>query len=558
MPIIAIYILLVIGGLGTFLVGMKLLQDSTEKLATGSLKKLFAKTANNKFVGVGIGMLSTMIMQSSGATTVMVVGFVNAGAMSLVQAASYIMGANIGTTITAQIVALSSLPISEIFIAFTLIGIFLEMFLHKKHSKIATAGMLICGLGLLFLGLFVMKTNMESIINQNSIVKDMLTNMSNPFILLLIGIVFTALIQSSSAVTSVILALAMAGVTVGGAGNGVLYVILGTNIGSCSTALLSSIGSTANGKRASIIHLLFNVFGSVLFFIVLICWPDFNTLTFGRWFKKPATQIAMFHTFFNIVSTLIFLPLSGLLVKLSTIIIRDKKNNQEEDFNTIIDKRFLNNPTIALNQAIIYYHKIAEISLKALNMALEGFNTKDCSKTDEIHNLEKKVQDMSKKLVLYIINVTSAGINEDGGKRISKMHHDIADIVRLSEIADNITLYTKDVVDNSLIFSDIVLVEINDMAKKINELFSITDTITEKPSISKLNSVEKLEQEIDDLRTSLVDGHILRLNEGKCQPASSGVFINLVGNLERVGDHLTFISERACEEINKQISQKRP
>ena len=300
-------ILLMIGGLGALFVGMNMLQASTEKLATGGLKKLFAKTAKSKFAGVGIGTLATMIMQSSGATTIMVVGFVNAGVMSLVQAATYIMGANIGTTITAQIVALgglnsSSFPLTEIIISLTMVGVLLRLFFAKKFPKVALAGDMVTGLGLLFLGLETMTSNMQSLFLSNEGLKDALTSLTNPFLLLLIGIVLTALAQSSSAVTSIVLAMAMAGAVVGGHGNGVLYLILGSNIGSCSTALLSAIGSTTNGKRASVIHLLFNVFGSLIFFILLLCWPGAMESTFERWFPgNPAIQIAMFHTFFNLI-----------------------------------------------------------------------------------------------------------------------------------------------------------------------------------------------------------------------------------------------------------------
>lgn len=255
-----IYILLMCGGLGALFIGMNMLQASTEKIATKGLRKLFAKTANSKLAGLGIGTLATMIMQSSGATTVMVVGFVNAGAMTLAQATTYIMGANIGTTITAQLVALGGLssdsfPLTEILIALTLIGVVLRMIFAKKHPKIALAGDLIAGLGLLFLGLETMTSNMKGLFLDNQNLKDFLTTMTNPFLLLVIGILLTVLAQSSSAVTSIVLAMAMAGAIVGGSGNGVLYLILGSNIGSCSTALLSAIGSTANGKRASVIHL---------------------------------------------------------------------------------------------------------------------------------------------------------------------------------------------------------------------------------------------------------------------------------------------------------------
>ena len=405
-------ILLMIGGLGALFVGMNMLQASTEKLATGGLKKLFAKTAKSKFAGVGIGTLATMIMQSSGATTIMVVGFVNAGVMSLVQAATYIMGANIGTTITAQIVALgglnsSSFPLTEIIISLTMVGVLLRLFFAKKFPKVALAGDMITGLGLLFLGLETMTSNMQSLFLSNEGLKDALTSLTNPFLLLLIGIVLTALAQSSSAVTSIVLAMAMAGAVVGGHGNGVLYLILGSNIGSCSTALLSAIGSTTNGKRASVIHLLFNVFGSLIFFILLLCWPGAMESTFEKWFPgNPAIQIAMFHTFFNFICTILFLPFTKGLVFLATKIVPEKGKHSESD---LLDPRFLTTPELALTQAISYYHIMAKAALDDLNISLQAFMDK---KQEKEKKLQQAVLDIKKK---YGKNAVLKGMNFEEG-----------------------------------------------------------------------------------------------------------------------------------------------
>lgn len=549
-----IIVLMLMGGLGALLVGMRLLQEATEKLATGSLKKLFAKTADSSLAGVGIGTLSTMIMQSSGATTVMVVGFVNAGVMSLAQATSYIMGANIGTTITAQIVALgglnsTSFPLTEIIIALTLIGTVMTMFFSKKHEKVGQAGDLIAGLGLLFLGLWVMTTYMGKMFDADSGIKNLLTQTTNPFLLLFLGIALTTLAQSSSAITSVIIAMAMAGAIVGGSGNGVLYVILGSNIGSCSTALISAIGSTPNGKRAAIIHLLFNVFGTVLFFIMLVSWPSFFEVTFQRWFPShAATQIAMFHTFFNVICTIIFVPFIKGFVWLSEKIIPIKKKSQGPQVD-LLDERFLKNPGIALNQAIMYYHLMAKGALDDLNMAIDAFIAKDKNKQEAIDLMENKVLTMSKNLTAFIVRIASTGIGESGAKRISKMEFDIADIVRLTEVADNITGYTIHEVNENLIFSDIVYNQLREMKALLNEQFTNSDQIVDRPSLDSLAKTRKMEDDIDNLRTSMIDGHMTRLAKGECRPASSNVFINLVGNLERCGDHMNFISERACQEL---------
>jgi phosphate:Na+ symporter len=547
-------ILLLIGGLGTFLVGMKLLQDSTEKLANGGLRKLFAKTAKNPFVGVGVGTLATMLLQSSGATTVMVVGFVNAGAMNLAQATTYIMGANIGTTITAQIVALGNLPVSEVMIALTLLGIATYMAVSKKHEKVGSVGILVAGLGLLFLGLELMTVELKALFDAYPAFSDFLKNLTNPFLLLLIGIVSTALVQSSSAITSIVIAMAMAGVVVGGGGNGVLYLILGTNIGSTSTALLSAIGSTKNGKRAAFIHFLFNFLGSALFFVILICIPQFNEVTFAKWFaNSPQEQIAMFHTFFNVVCTLLFLPLTKVFVKIATWVIPDKKP-AEGSVDSMLDERFLETPVIATSQSVAYYHKMAEEALNSLNLSIDAFLDRDEGKEPLIHKSEERVMEMSRKLTDFNVRILGAGVPAAENERLSKMELDIADLVRLSEVADNITGYTRRSSKDSLTFSPIVYDQIRDMKKLLNEQYAIADAIVEKPSLELLETARRKEDEIDAQRTAMVQGHMERLNKGSCPSKNSDTFINLVGNLERCGDHFNFICERACEGLSASLS----
>jgi len=325
---------LVLSGIGAFLIGFKLMSDNMEKLFGSSLKALFNKTSDKRMVNVGMGAVVTAVIQSSGVTTVMVVGFVNAGIMTLYQAASIIMGANIGTTITAQIAALDGLPINSIFLLLLGIGVFMEMF--SKNEKVKAGGLALAGLGMVFLGLHVMKTAMEPL-SENPAITGFLSEMTNPFVLLLFGIVFTTLMQSSSAVTTIIIGMASAGLVFGGVyndtgdligvSNAVLYIILGSNIGSTTTALLSSAGTSVNARRASIIHLLFNTIGSLLIMVMLLVWSDFYQSTFYSWFTEPTQQIAMFHTAFNVICTLLFLPFTKFLVKASEILVPEKQGN---------------------------------------------------------------------------------------------------------------------------------------------------------------------------------------------------------------------------------------
>ena len=276
---IIFFIVKVLAGTGVFLVGVSMLTANIEQLATSKIRKIFNKTANKKLVNVGIGTLTTAFIQSSGVTTVLIVGFVNVGLINLAQATALIMGANIGTTITAQIAALSAFPITTYLELLSFIGIMIAMLCQKDRTK--KVGYIIAGLGLVFIGLKIMSDAMQT--NRETL-QGIFEVVTNPFFLLFIGILVTAIVQSSSATTSVIIAMSVAGLTIGTGRNEVLYIILGTNIGSCVTALMSSFGASPNAKRASLIHLLFNVFGSVLFFIFLILFPNFMCVTFQKWF----------------------------------------------------------------------------------------------------------------------------------------------------------------------------------------------------------------------------------------------------------------------------------
>lgn len=542
-------VLMILGGLGALLVGMEILQQSTEKLATTGLKKLFSKTSKNPFVGLGIGTLATMIMQSSGATTVMVVGFVNAGVMSLTQATAYIMGANIGTTITAQIVALGDLPITPIIISLTLVGILMKMFLNKNHPKVADIGMLIVGLGVLFLGLEVMESNMETLLTDS--VTNFLQQITNPFLLLVIGIVTTVAFQSSSAITSIIIALIMAAGYNIFPGNAVLFIILGTNIGSTSTALISSIGSTTSGKRAAMIHLIFNTLGSIIFFIILVCVPNFYDVTFGAWFKSsPQTAIAMFHTFFNVVCTIIFMPLTKFIVKLASIMVPERKHaDNQSDIDAMLDERFLENTAIAYSQAVSYYHKLYQIAKEDLDLAIKAFLEKDTSKEKNVDDTESRVLQMTKNLTSFVIKIQSLGVSEEIYSKLSQMLLDATDLIRLTEVADNLTGYTNHVVNDDLTFSDIVKEQILQMQSLLTQQFEIVQKIVDEPSLELLAQEHAIEDKVDDLRTEMVRSHMERLKDNICAPENSSIFINLVSNLERCGDHFNFVSERACAKL---------
>ena len=539
------YVLAVVAllaGLGAFLFGFKVLSDNIEKLATNKLRRWFDKTGKSRLAGVGIGAGVTAIIQSSSATTVMVVGFVNVGLMSLFQATTVIMGANIGTTVTAYFSVIADIPFIEIITVFTCVGIFMDMLCKKDKSK--TIGMMLAGLGLVFLGLQFMGMAMDEFAQQQ-VVKDFLISVDNRLVLLLAGVIITGIVQSSSAVTTLIVQMVGAGLVIGDPSNsGVLFLVLGTNIGTCVTALLSSIGANTNAKRAALIHLMFNVFGTVIFSIFLLCWPQFMNMTIGKWFANdPGLQIALFHTFFNVVCTCLFLPFVNVFVKVATKLIRPRKKGEKEAADTVLlDERFLSTPSVAVEQANKAATVMAGRAMESLKIAFDGFVTEDESAKEKVDELNGRVSEMERAIVAYLIKISSQDVSLTDEKLISAIHHSTGDILRISELADNITKYTRNCRRDGIEFSAGVKKSLQDMYAKIDELYQKTLDVFDKKDITAIKAVDRVEDDVDAARKEMIADHIRRLNEGKCKPQSSGIFINLVGNLERAADHLTYVA----------------
>lgn len=548
-------ILQLLGGLGAFLVGMNMMSDSMSRLAHGKLKSMLNKAANNRFAGVGIGAATTMIIQSSSATTVMVVGLVNAGIMTLFQATAVIMGANIGTTITAWIASLGNLDVSAFLLLLSVIGVFMTML--SKKEKVKVVGNVLTGLGLIFVGLSVMSGAMDPDLHPEimSAIENALSIVKNPFLLLLIGIVVTAIVQSSSAVTSIVVMLAGGSVLIGGAGDGVFYVIIGSNIGTCVTALLSSIGANANARRAAVIHLLFNCFGAIIFTVFLLCWQPFGTSFWETVLQKifPPIggktnyefQIAFFHTLFNVTCTCIFLPFAKLFVKLANVLVREKKQPETSRQDGVfgdLDERLLLQPSVALGHLYQEAGKIFTYAMETLGEAFEAFLKKDQSVKEDVVARNAKLNEANRRAVQYLVKLSASSLVMEDEKTISSMHYVLNDIVRIGELADNVTKYTDHYVNDGLIFSGEFLTMIEGMFQKIKSLYVQSLATFLYRDYASLSDVDKLEDEIDKDRRELVNQHIKRLNEGRCQPQSSSVFINLVGNLERAADHITYIA----------------
>ncbi len=529
-------IVYLLAGLGAFLVGFKILSDNVQKLANQKLKQLFNKVTTNRWLGVGIGAAITMIIQSSSVTTVMVVGFVNAGVMNLLQATTIIMGANIGTTITAQLVALKAFDVTLYAMILAAIGIFGEMF--AKQDKVKTIFYALAGLGLVFIGLDVMASSM-SIFKTSPVITQALTSINNPFLLLMIGIIVTGIIQSSSAVTTILISMVAAGLTIGSGGNAVLFVVLGTNIGTCVTALLSSIGATTNGKRAALIHLMFNVFGTIIVFPFLFFWPGFMDVVLVKLFPLPGTQIAMFHTFFNVFCTLIFLPAAQLFVKLSQKIIRDKKVVKAATF---FDERLLKTPAIALGQLTKETTRMGAMAMQSLKDAIEAFILQDAMAIEKIKHKNLEIEQLDKEITEYLIKVSTNDLGLEDETMVSRLHHTLGDFIRIAEISDNILKYTRTSIDHHLEFSEAVRIDLRSMFDLLAKEFALTSELFTYRHFDLLKEIEAIEDQVDVKRNQMIDDHVARLNQGTCSPNNSAVYINFVSNLERVGDHINYVA----------------
>ena len=555
-----------IAGLGAFLIGIKLLSDNMEKLATGKIRDLFHRTSSKntlpegatakdkfkaylrewpgKLAGVGIGTVTTAIIQSSSLTTVMVVGLVNVGVLTLYQATAIIMGANIGTTITAQIAALSAFDIAIFAMGLTGIGALTAML--SKKEKVQTVAYALAGLGLVFVGLDVMSDSMD-LFRESAAVVNAFASVTNPFLLFFLGIAVTAIIQSSSAVTSILIAMLGSGIMIGDGGNDVLFVVIGSNIGTCVTALLSSIGANINAKRAAVIHLLFNVIGSIIFFIIMICWTDMYDTTLARWFPAAQTQVAMFHTFFNVICTVLFLPFARGFVKLSEILVQPRKHKgdhaeESEEQRSRLDKRLLATPAFAVDNATQEALDTLKSATLSLHTAVEGFVTRDTAKAAEVEKINGEMDENLQKIDAYLVQVSAYDVTLDLEKRIAALHSCLGDIHRVGELAQNVTKYTRRTEKDNLYFSPKVKDDIKDMFSLLDDMSAKAGKAMSSGDASLIEEVEDIENRIDATRKTLIKEHVKRLGSGECRPESSGVFINLVCNLERVGDHLNYIA----------------
>lgn len=536
-------------GIGVFLVACTMMSSNLESAASRRLKQLFSHTGNNKLVGVGIGTLGTAAIQSSGAVTVMVIGFVNVGIMSLTQAATIIYGANIGTTVTAQLVALglsgsNSLSTTVLFAAFAGIGAFMMLF--AKNDSWKKTGGILTGFGMLFVGLSMMANAMDEFAALDS-VKLFLASISNPLLLVLLGAIITAIIQSSSVMTSIAITMAVTGLISLDQG---IYLTMGSNIGSCVVAIIAGLTSGVAAKRTAMIHLIFNILGVVLFLCAALAlslvtagvW-SFGTI-FERLFHTPQLQLAMFHTVFNVTTMLVALPLTNALVNLACRIIKDKPaQNTNEPHLYFLDPQMLRTPVVAIRQLKEEIENMANIAIENYQRAIRDVMTLDDSERDEFNRTERQLNYLNRELVHYALLLSNNQLSQFDHQYLVSTIRTVSDLERIGDYAKNIVEYADSLRQQEVRFSDYALNEIDQMNHLIARLHEATMQAYHKMDMSALGRANQIEDEIDRLTDEMERNHIQRLALGICKPQAGTEYISLAQNSERVADHLINVAK---------------
>ena len=547
------------GGLGMFLYGMHVMSDGIQRSAGEKMKNLLGILTNNRLTAVLVGALITAIIQSSGATTVMVVGFVNAGLMTLTQVVGVIMGANIGTCITAWIVSMESLGDAFKAMSPTLyapliicIGAFLIMFSKKNGRK--DVGNILIGLGLLFLGLDFMKNGAGEYTDLPIFTTAFQLFSANPILGIAIGMIVTAIMQSSSAAVGILQMLASTGGVVTAAS--AIYISLGSNIGSCVTALLSSMGTTRNAKRTAVMHLTFNIVGTILFGTVLYIVFLFNQTL--RVAPISSVGISIFHTVFNIICTILLFPFANVLVKISDIVVPKKEEamEQKQDSNSEenaalrhLDKRILESPAFAVEAASREVVHMGEITLQNTRLALEAITTQEMDMVQKVYENEKTINNLEKMLTEYLVKVNNLSLTDHQHLIVSNLFYTVNDIERVGDHTENIAEQVEYMINNQIHFSETGKKDIQDIGNTAAKAFAYSIECREKNSKEALRKVINLEDDVDTLEEDLRAKHIQRLSAGECDPSSGVVFLDIIGNLERISDHATNIVGYVRDEL---------
>ena len=533
-----------LGGLGMFLYGMNIMADGMQKTAGSKMSSFLGMLTNNRFLAVALGALITAIIQSSGATTVMVVGFVSAGVLNLSQAVGVIMGANIGTTITAWIVSMSQLGdafevMKPGFYAPAIIGIGALLLVFAKSQKKKTIGEIMIGLGLLFIGLDFMSGSINPYTDAPIFAKAFEILGGNPLLGMIIGALVTALLQSSSASVGILQTLAMNGIVTT---NAAIYITLGQNIGSCVTAMLSSMGGSRTAKRAAVMHLTFNVIGAIVFgsigFIFFSLRPAFAASNIN------AVQISIFHTIFNLSMTTLLFPFADVLVKISGMVVKKKAEEEPvaEDAETAatlkhLDERIFESPAFAVETAALEVVHMGQITYENVVRAIDSVLTVNSDEVETVFKTEPTINNMEKMLTEYLIKVDNLSLTEKQKKVVNNLFYSVSDIERIGDHAENLAEQAQYMVEHGLQFSTTGMDDLKSISDSVLKSFQYAIDARQNGNMEAVRKVSQYEDDVDSQEEELREKHIERLSAGECKASAGVVFLDIISNLERVSDH---------------------
>lgn len=526
-------VIMALGGLGLFLIGMKSMGEGLELAAGSKLRNLLEKITSNKFIAMLVGVLVTGVIQSSSATDAMVVGFANAGLMEFGQAIGVLFGAKIGTTVTSLLLAIDIKAFVPIFI---FIGALIITFVKKNNYKYY--GQIAAGFGMLFLGLSLMSENLR-FMGESEAFLSIADKLSFPLLGLLVGIVFTGIIQSSSASVGILMALATAGVIT--SLDQAVYVVFGFNVGACSAAILSSLGANRTAKQIALSNLLISCFGAIIMTVVAVFLPFTDIINYFLPAETVgvAAQISAAHIIFNILITVILLPCSNLIIKITRLILPDLEEDKEKMGTVYLDNRILTTPPMAVRQVEKECERLSTLARKSYDYAIKAFFEQDAKYIEKVDKNEKVVDFLTHEITNYIVKINGLDISDEDRKIMGVMYSAIQDLERIGDHAENITDCVKTMIDGKIVFSEDALGELKHLDSLVISLldsgFEMFNTQNPDPVLAE--EVVATEDELDDYVDAYKVNHIKRMNEGLCSAENGTVFLEMLTTLERVGDH---------------------
>ena len=540
---------MLVGGLGFFLYGMKMMSEGLEKAAGAKMRSILEFFTKNRFIGMVVGIIFTAIIQSSNATTVMVVSFVNSGLMNLMQASGVILGANIGTTITGQLIAFN---LSDIAPLIVIIGVIMIMFCKKQSIK--KIGEVILGFGILFMGLSIMSDSMSAVKNSPRIL-NFLASLTNPFAAILVGFLITAVLQSSSATVGIILLMVsqkLLEFTI------CPFMILGCNIGSCVSALVASLSGKKDAKRAALIHFLFNVIGSAIFFcILLVAVEPFTNAILYISGGSLARSVANVHTLMKVLEVAMMFPFMGWIVKLTYKIVPGKDTTAEDQYELLyIGDGSMMSPTTAVMDSIHeieHMGKVAVMNLKKSMDALCNLNEKEIQ---EVYETEEYIDFLNRKITDYLVKANEIALPIADEKLIGGLFHVVNDIERIGDHAENFVDSAKTRIERGIELTDKAKKQLLDMMDKTTKILEYSLEMFTNRNYEHMREILQLEEEIDEMEKKLQNAHVKRLTKNKCTPEAGMIFSDTISGLERVADHATNIAFAILEPMNEQDDEE--